>query len=330
MVQIRVPGKIMLAGEYAVLRGGACIACTIKSHLTVQCTPQEGYTLLSDLWKTPRVFTSTELSSLLSPSEPFIQAVQEAAQRWHLPGARIDVQSQLTVEAGLGSSSALRGAVIAALAQIRAPDTEPLSRNSLIEIVTQLQRVSQRHASGYDITTQVHGGLLCLVPQTGAVRPLVSDSLETICEVWAGGKGAPTGPTMQDTLAWLEAGDRWPALMLRSQTAVDHLVRFFSHALSLDDLLAEMGRYRQFFEEAPHFPTSVRTAFAGISGLDRTWSYKPTGAGGEDSLLLLGSVEAKAPAGERLQKLGWYRVPGKLAVAGIERKEGTSWHPLFT
>ena len=329
MVQIRVPGKIMLAGEYAVLRGGACIACTIEPYLTVLCTLQEGYSLASDLWKTPRVFPLSELASI-SASEPFIQAVQEAAQHWHLPGARIEVHSQLTIEAGLGSSSALRGAVIAALAQVRAPDTAPLSRESLIETVTQLQRVSQRHASGYDIMTQVHGGLLLLVPDTGAVQPLASDSLEPICEAWAGGKGAPTGPTMQDTLAWLDAGDRWPALMLRSQAAVNHLVGFFSHHLSLDDLLAEMGRYRQFFEAAPHFPSAIHTVFEGLSGLDRTWSYKPTGAGGEDSLLLLGSAEARAPARERLQKLGWYRLPGKLGVAGIERKEGTSWQPLFT
>ena len=34
-IRVRVPGKIMLAGEYAVLAGGACLASTVCEGLVV-------------------------------------------------------------------------------------------------------------------------------------------------------------------------------------------------------------------------------------------------------------------------------------------------------
>ena len=79
VVQIRVPGKIMLAGEYAVLRGGACVACSIEPYLEVRCTSNEaGYRLASTLWQVPRFFSLAQLANTVD-REPFVQVVQEAA-----------------------------------------------------------------------------------------------------------------------------------------------------------------------------------------------------------------------------------------------------------
>ncbi len=337
VVQVRMPGKIMLAGEYAVLRGGACIACALEPHLEVSCAPHEGYRLTSTLWDTPQVFSLPQLEALPEDCEPFAQVVQEAERRWLLGGADIEVRSGLEVKAGLGSSSALRGCVLAALAHLRIegtprPSVPISSQENLIQAVTRLQRVTQGAASGYDIATQVHGGLLWMIPETGDIRALAADPVrfETFFDVWTGGKGAPTGPTMYDTLAWLDQEDLWPDLLTHSQAIVDGLVDFFAGKMSVADLLKEMGRYRQFFADSPHFPTSVAAELEALPGLDASWSYKTTGAGGEDSLLVLGHPEARKSAGACLQRLGWYRLPGKWGVAGIEIKKGDLWHPMFT
>jgi mevalonate kinase len=330
-VQIRLPGKIMLAGEYAVLRGGACVACTLEPHLEVRCAPQAGYRLTSSLWTEPRFLSPLQVESVIN-CEPFAQAVHEAEHRWGIGGAAIEAHSQLPVEAGLGSSSALRGGVLAALAQVRKPGGPPLSRESLIQMVTQLQRVSQRYASGYDIATQVHGGLLWMIPATGEMRTLTPppERFSSFFEVWAGGKGAPTGPTIHDTLAWLDQENRWARLLSLSQNTVESLVHFFADKKSVADLLQEMGAYRTFFVEAPHFPTFLSTELDALAGLDESWSYKTMGAGGEDSLLLMGTPEMRKPASEALQRMGWHRLPGKLGVAGIEIKKGDLWQPMFT
>ena len=194
-----------------------------------------------------------------------------------------------------------------------------------------MQRTTQPDASGYDIMTQVYGGLLWMVPQTGEVRKLDAHGsrFESYFEVWAGGKGAPTGPTMHDTIAWLGQEDRWMELESFSSQMVASLVDFFTSNLPVAAMLREMGNYRQFFSGGPHFPIQLRKKLEELAGLDQTWSYKTTGAGGEDSLLLVGPRDATQPARECLQRLGWHPLPGKLGVVGIERKDGASWQPMF-
>lgn len=330
-VRLRVPGKVMLAGEYTVLQGGHCLACTTEPYLEIQATTQVGYELRSTLWKTPQVFTASALSR---GGEPFSQAVAKAESLWQLGGALIEVRSQLDIQAGLGSSSALQGGVLMALSllQTKIPS---LSASDLIVAVTALQHARQGAASGYDIFTQVHGGLLFMVPQTGEAESLPVDTthFSRFFHLWGGGKGAPTTPTLLDTQTWLNQEGRGKRLREQADSLLPRLKAFCldPHACSDSSIWEALGRYRDCLGGSPHFPQTIHRELSTLPGFDQTWSYKPTGAGGEDALWLLGTEAALSHPIAVLQQEGWYSLPGKTCVPGMERydSERSTWCPLF-
>ena len=54
--RIKVPGKIMLAGEYSVLHGGKALAATIDAYLTATITDSQQAVLNSNLWSKSKTF----------------------------------------------------------------------------------------------------------------------------------------------------------------------------------------------------------------------------------------------------------------------------------
>ena len=103
--QVKVPGKVMLAGEYTVLEGGPALACTVDRFLTVTIDekPISGIQVDSTLWpETKHVTSATE------SVEPLLQSVAFAANTYGANGYHLSVDSDLDLSFGLGSSSACR------------------------------------------------------------------------------------------------------------------------------------------------------------------------------------------------------------------------------
>ncbi len=322
----------MLAGEYAVLRGGHALAATLDCGLSVKVTwePQAAqWDIVSDLWDAPRqvIDDRTPQTDLLC------RAVQYAAKRTGLHGGRVEISSGIEVRHGIGSSSALRLGVCAAFMALRDNPQEVTKVSSdAVYTAWQLQSEGQGIASGYDIVTQYAGGLIefNFEYEDNQWKPhwFRHDLgvLNQLVHVYVGGSGAPTAETVQTMSSWLDGGNRFDKLVDTSETLVDA----FNTALQWPDiktirkLCQSCGSARQLFATSPHFPQTIGTGLAQIPGLDQRWSWKTTGAGGEDAILLIGTKDDTRQAAAKLAELGWHPSGHSFVNEGSHIRQFTS------
>ncbi len=325
------PGKLMLAGEYAVLDGGRALAVALDGELRVRCEavreedPQHPGTLIelrSNLWSEPRFVELTGDDTPQDP-DPFTDAALTAVAGFPIKPTKIvfEVDGNLDPSHGAGSSSALRLAVLAAARHISADSL--INVSELAESALELQRRTQPAASGYDIAVQSRGGLI--VFREGASKSLSSrsseqlDKLAGFVHVMVGGKGAPTGPTMRQFMEWLGHDSRRAKLMELSESLVDAWQDFLAaqDAGPLPGLFAAVGNHRDFMAGSPVFPEAVADALETLPGLDQSWTWKTTGAGGEDAIILIGKPEAVAAPQSALAALGWRKSPFNFTQQGL-------------
>ena len=323
----------MLAGEYSVLRGAHALAVTLNQHMTVDVTVEPTHTtweVHSNLWSAPVIIKDFHSQQ----DEMLCRAVQSEARRNNLSGGIVRVTSDIDVKHGLGSSSALRLGVCAAMRTLRnGLDSQRASQISAeaVNDAWSMQFEEQGMASGYDIATQYAGGLVefSFQYEENRWRPHwfkhQLEALPQVVHLFVGGKGAPTTSTMHATSTWLDGGNRIERLIETSENLVDaflNMIRWPSNQ-SLKKLCAAAGAQRLLFAANPMFPVEIAKALADISGLDQTWSWKTTGAGGEDAIMLIGVKDQLTPAIEALAKIGWQPLGVKFGTSGISIEEAS-------
>ncbi len=285
------PGKVLLAGEYAVLEGAEAVVLAVDRRVRASVTDVEG-----------------PLSAFLSAVREQIVTLVGADHPAAAAAARIAADSSALCAAdgtklGIGSSAAVTvAAVAAALAggTRDAPATDLLTPSLDLGLV---HRVAHRaHAaaqaglgargSGADIAASVHGGVLAVRrEQSDLDAPLATRrrslprGLELVF-VWSG-KPAQTARLVARVLAYRDAN---PEPYRRSMAAIDEAACALVAALepTADPALAvsaiaaggeaaaRLGRETALeIETALH--RRARELAARCGG-----AFKPTGAGGGD------------------------------------------------
>jgi mevalonate kinase len=329
-VSVKIPGKVMLAGEYSVLFGGSALAATVKNQMDIVA---EAYTDGCCLLDSALLNQTSELSTSDEPDGPFalfFTAALSGMHRHNIPGASISVKGNLQPEYGFGSSSALRLGTAVALKTLASGQKDTYWEEA--QEAYNLQKKSQSQASGYDIVTQYVGGLTMLTPDTnrdvptwpGRVTVFPSSAvakLNRIVHVFVGGKGAPTTTTIKSTLSWLKEKD----LLGELNSASENLIAAFQAALQDNDgdeklstLIKAVCAHRSIFADAPSFPKSLLIALKQVDGFGKDFSFKTTGAGGEDSVLLIGLQKHIEDACKVLAKQGWSKIDSPFSESGIE------------
>jgi mevalonate kinase len=331
LITVQIPGKVMLAGEYAILHGGECIACTVDRFMTISIdkAEQDEFILASNMWREPLSVVPGVFQN--QNNDLFADTVLHAHHRLGLKGAKITIDSALDCSFGIGSSSALRLGVLLglkALAKHERQETAELSDAEKWQAAREaclLQRKQQQQASGYDIATQLLGGLVKMKPVPGAwpgrvaTQPVQADRLGALLQIWVGGKGNKTAAMVPMVHSWLDENRLVPDLM----EVNSRLVAAFSRALSDqreaqdESLLIQAAcAQRQLFERSPGFPTALFDKFKTIPGFDSLFTVKTTGAGGEDALLIVGDKRHTFEARTLLTSLGWYPLEARFTQAG--------------
>jgi hypothetical protein len=85
---------------------------------------------------------------------------------------------------------------------------------------------------------------------------------------------------------------------------------------SLKALIAACAASRAQFVGSPHFPGNIAANLGLLPGIDKKWTWKTTGAGGEDAILLIGEHHETVAAADRLTELGWRRLNAKFSDMG--------------
>jgi mevalonate kinase len=193
-MKICAPGKLILSGEHAVVYGQPALAMAVDRHvratITRECLPQilfdlsnlahrsylsfDGLQQLKERIKRQyRRFIRGEFSIcdvLQKPFElvQFALAVLTEAVNISLPhGMKIQVQSDIPIGCGMGSSAAT---ILSVMHAISTYLRVSLSPETLFQLALKAERAQHGRSSGLDLRVTLQGGCMYLHRQVIAMR----------------------------------------------------------------------------------------------------------------------------------------------------------------
>ena len=150
------PGKVILFGEHFVVYGVKAILCSINKRVTVTAEK------ISD----KKIVINSEIGNLIlepnksiseinSPLKPFYYLANKSIENKD-SGIRIQIDSEIPLGAGLGSSSACCVAGAAAIFKLFGN----ISREEVLKLAIEAERTIFENTSGADCTVCTYGGIM--------------------------------------------------------------------------------------------------------------------------------------------------------------------------
>lgn len=147
------PGKVIIAGEHFVVHGSWALAAAIDKGALVEA---EGHDDVEVISKALGMRAST---TKVPPSlQPVVEAVK-ATQSYvgSKGGVKVLIDSDLPVSSGLGSSSAVAVATVAATSTALG---YRLSRDEIVDLAMIAERITHGRPSGIDPAVATYGGVI--------------------------------------------------------------------------------------------------------------------------------------------------------------------------
>lgn len=327
------PGKLIIAGEYAVLEGHPALVAAVDRRAL--CTLERGDALLiSGLGAGPyRVEVEDESVSIEGDDEDrlaLLRAVLEQAcfdgDPLPLGHLRVDTSAFLLdgQKLGIGSSAAAAVALAAAV----------LDRDGRLDVDRVMHLADAAHTSfsgvrgsGIDIAASSRGGVLRFTRANGEVHcessPLCPDGLSVVVTF----AGEPT--STRDLLRKVQAFEDVDTKAYdRAMDDVGYASRELLDAVAPDEdprvFLAAVDRCRRSLQRLGEKAKVdiVSAPHRQIARLARQHggAAKPSGAGGGDVAVAFVPTESRAALERDLEEAGFPVVPLEVGAAGVRRE----------
>ena len=255
------PGKVVLSGEYAVLRGAPAVAAAVDRRAAVAVEPGDSETICIGLDGR----TDTGL----------LDCVLEALGR-ELPDARLTLNTAAFIDGsnkfGLGSSAALAVALAAALA----PDGP--GGNRLLDAAQEAHRAFQQgRGSGVDVAASWAGGIIVYRMQDAATQSISWPAGLHYALFWTG-----TSVSTTERVTRFDASADLPATNVFCDAAEEIAGMWQS-----GDPEKLLSGYRSYMDALTRFDGAHGLGIFDGGHADLTLAepdliYKPCGAGGGD------------------------------------------------
>ncbi len=315
-MKARAPGKVVLSGAYAVLRGAPALVSAVTRYAEADTSR-------------PAEFVTPEVEVALR------ELGAETAAPWFDASALRAQDAKL----GLGSSAAILvaslGALLAADPTLLDPSAERDVegwRRAVYQRALPAHRLAQGGGSGVDVATATWGGTL-LARRTAADPSGVTPSLQLDpvalpadlhVELWAMGHPASTAHFVSAVFeleqthrarfeALLEAqadGARRAAAAAQAGDPAGLLVGLKAQRRALDDL----GR-------AAGVPIVVDELRALVDHVPEDAVLLPAGAGGGDISIYAGRAVSSAALRQAAARLGMWKLEAELGAPGLQSLE---------
>ena len=150
------PGKVILFGEHFVVYGVKAILCSINKRVTVTAekTSERKISINSKIGKL-ELEPNKPISEINSPLKPFYYLANKSIESKD-SGIRIQIDSEIPLGAGLGSSSACCVAGAAAIFKLFGN----ISKEEILELAIEAERTIFENTSGADCTVCTYGGIM--------------------------------------------------------------------------------------------------------------------------------------------------------------------------
>ena len=150
------PGKVILFGEHFVVYGVKAILCAINKRITVTAEEidQRKISIKSNIGELESE-PNKPISEINSPLKPFYYLANKIIQNKN-SGIKIEVESEIPLGVGLGSSSACCVAGAAAISKL----FENISKEEILKLAIEAEKTIFQNTSGADCTVCTFGGLM--------------------------------------------------------------------------------------------------------------------------------------------------------------------------
>lgn len=155
MIDITVPGSMMLMGEYAVLRGYPCLVAALDKRMHVKLAPRHDKKIHIDS-NLGHYHTTLEQLAIVPPFQFILGTLAQYTKQ--LPcGCDIEISTEFSSAIGFGSSAAVTVATVLAVRQWLGLDTH---LDAVFQCALTVLHAVQGRGSGADIAASTYGGVL--------------------------------------------------------------------------------------------------------------------------------------------------------------------------
>ncbi len=150
------PGKVILFGEHFVVYGIKAILCAINKRITITAEniKEEKIVIESNIGNL-ELEPNKPISEINSPLKPFYYLANKMMQN-KTAGIKIQVESDIPLGIGLGSSSACCVAGAAAISRLFTNTT----KEEILELAIEAEKTIFENTSGADCTVCTYGGIM--------------------------------------------------------------------------------------------------------------------------------------------------------------------------
>ena len=150
------PGKVILFGEHFVVYGVKAILCSINKRVTVTAekTSERKISINSEIGKLV-LEPNKSILEINSPLKPFYYLANKAIENEDT-GIHIEIDSEIPLGVGLGSSSACCVAGSAAIFKLFGE----ISKEEILKRAIEAERTIFENTSGADCTVCIYGGIM--------------------------------------------------------------------------------------------------------------------------------------------------------------------------
>ena len=160
------PGKVILFGEHFVVYGVKAVLCAINKRVTVYAEENNtGLISISTNIGNLELEPNLPISEVKLPLRPFYFLADRLMPN-NTKGIKIQVESEIPLGVGLGSSSACCVAGAAAISKLY----EDISTQQILELAIKAERTIFPNTSGADCTVCTFGGMMAYDKENGFVN----------------------------------------------------------------------------------------------------------------------------------------------------------------
>src|SRR6266567_4461597 len=182
----RAPGKIILSGEHFVVLGAPAVAMAIDFYSEVEARPNDKSGVRIGVDVPLRFLAKSDRASRVVESKSFLEPLRIAAEatldRIDRPtqGVDLNVDCEIPIAAGLGSSASTTVAIISAVSKSLGVD---LGRKEIFKLAFIPEGFLHGKPSGVDQATCIYGGTIRF-KRPSSVRPVKAnnDPLLLLCD----------------------------------------------------------------------------------------------------------------------------------------------------
>ncbi len=313
------PGKVILTGEHFVVYGEPALVMAINRNVhvrvqekqddSIRVTSTLGYSGVFKGEKFIHEKGGDETRKILMPIKVSAQAALNYLEE-NL-GLNIEVNSNIPVAAGLGSSGALAVATIAAIGKLFGVD---FTEKEIIKLSLEGEKIVHMNPSGIDQTISTKGGIICYKKDEGASRLDIEVPIPiVICNTFI---KRNTGQIVESVRI---KRDRFPQLINPLIHVAGDLTVQVIKALKQGDLkmIGELMDLNHSLLTAIGVSNDVLDRFIHVSKQSGALGAKITGAGGGGCILALSTLDKREDIAKAIHEAGGFPIIAEKVDRGV-------------